>query len=242
MTTRSTLGSGRYVASELDVTVATPQGWCKDGTVPGIVYCHGATADAIYTHRDTTLRSLLHGLGVHGVTIAPDLGGDTFANDTGITRVGEAITYLRSAWNINPGPVHLIGLSMGAAVALAYTLAHPDDVASVSLMIPGLDLEDVRANNRGGYAASLNAAYGGTYDDATHGPTHSPVRFADDLPADLPIAMWTSSNDTAAVPFTATEFVTLRPQTTRTSMGAVGHTVNAAGVAGVVAHVRDHLS
>lgn len=228
---RTTAGQGRYVAAEWDVVYATSR-----STTP-LLYCHGGSATALTTYASTPEHTLMRTLAQRYTVMTADLGGDVFANDTHLTRIGQALDYLAALGA--SGPALLVGTSMGAGGALAYALAHPERVQAVAGIIPGLDWGDIRDNNRGGVAASIDAAYS-TYVDATHGPTHSPVRFADDLDAALPVALWTSADDTICTPATAAEFVTLRPQTMRTSMGNQGHSATSvtAAIDGVDAWLR----
>jgi pimeloyl-ACP methyl ester carboxylesterase len=239
MILRSSMGEARYTAAaEFDVVFGTRRTW--GGWQPdGVIYCHGGGNDCEDVFASVNQRNLLRAAAADATVHCGDLAFDSWGNDTAITRVGEAIAYLRSGWS-QVGPVALVGLSMGALSALNYTLANPDEVACVALIIPGLDLEDLLLR---GVAAGINAAYGGAYNDVTDGPTHSPVQFAADLPASLPIRMWTSSNDIFAVPATADDFMASRPQTVRTDLGAVGHssTVIPAAQADIVEWVQQNL-
>ena len=154
--------------------------------------------------------------------VIPLLGGDTFANPTGVIRVEQARLAVQDL-NVEADRIGLIGSSMGAAVSLAYARAYPQRVKYVAGTVPLMDLKRARDENVLGLGAAFDAAYGGEYDDVSQGPNHNPVRFAQQLPVDLPIRLWTSSNDTVTPPSTAQEFKTLRPQTEVTNMGAVGH-------------------
>lgn len=218
--------------------------WPRMQPVPVIIYCHGATGvtSTVLSHPEEM--HIIYELSKFAVVLISDLGGDTYNNDTAIARLEEARLSLASLNIDTSQPIGLVGASMGAGVSLAYARAFPSKVAYVAGIIPFLDIADVRDNNRGGLAAGINAAYGGLYVDSTHGPTHSPVRFATGLPTDLPIALWTASNDTYTVPATATEFTNLRPQTVRTDVGALDHTMAAiaASTSGVVSFCKEHAA
>lgn len=234
---RSEHGTGRYVASEDDIVLGTIGTWLQARRP--LIYCHGSGDTAGSAFHKTGQGILLKRLARLFTVVACDLGGTaTWGNDTVITRIGQAKTYLSSSWGAT-GPVVLVAGSMGALGALAYTLANPSNVLGVAAAIPALDLNDLVANNRGGAAAAINTAYGGTYSDGTHGPTHSPVQFAASLPA-IPISLWTASDDAICVPATADAFVAARPATTRTDLGALGHTEAAitASVEGAVRFVE----
>lgn len=230
---RTEHGTARYVAAEDDIVLGTAATWLH--TRAPLIYCHGAGDTAGSAFHKSGQGPLLKQLARLYTVALCDLGGaQTWGNDTVVTRIGQAKTYLSSSFGAT-GPVVLVAGSMGTLGALAYTLANPSDVRGVAAVIPALDLNDLVVNNRGGSAAAINTAYGGSYSDVTHGPTHSPVQFAASLPA-IPISLWTASDDAVCVPSTADAFVTARPSTSRSSVGALGHTEAAitAATTGVV--------
>ncbi len=218
--------------SELTYLIGRASAFSSGEPPPLVIYLHGALGGPSLTVVNVHERPLLRALAKKSLVACSLWGGSTtFGNSTAISRVVSGIASLRTSLNVDLGPTILVGGSMGAGTALAVALSIPGEIACVAGIIPALDLADLRDNNRLGLASSIDAAYGGAYDDEIHGPAHSPVRFAQELPEDLPVRLWTSSNDTATVPSTADEFVSLRPQTERTNMGAVGHsTASYAGV------------
>lgn len=229
------MARGRYVANEDDVVLGTVKSWT--GQQPtGVVFCHGSGDTVVQPFRDQV--SLLYGLARQATVHLGDLGYETFCNDLAITRVGQAIAHLRSSWGV-VGPVALVGMSMGAGNALTYALHHPEDVACVAGVIPLTDLVDAMTRID---PAGINAAYGGAYNDAIHGPTHNPIRFAADLPADMPIHLWSAGSDPFTPASVTQAFVTARPQTGFTDVGAWGHTDAAvsAAASGIVQFVRAH--
>ena len=223
---RTSYGVGRYVTGEGDVIASTRDGWVGGGTKPGLIVCPGHGRKGVQALTDANETRLLQALAKDWIVMIADLGsGDDWANATQITRIGQARTYLQGTWGAKTGKIGLLGGSMGGAAALAYARANPTLVACVAGVIPLLDIADIRDNNRSGYAANINAAYGGTYSDTTHGPSHSPVKFAGALPDQtaLPIRLWTSSDDPIIMPATVTAFLNARPSTVRTDIGPVGH-------------------
>lgn len=239
MTIGSSAGADRVVAGEWDVTLGAPPTWIGDGQP--MVYCHGSGDTSLTVLPKSGQGPLIRSLAERHTIAVCDLGGQTWGNDTVITRIGQARTYLRNTWG-SEGQVTLVGISMGGLAALAYALANPSAVRAVALIIPALDLNDLVVNNRGGAAADVNAAYGGAYNNATHGPTHNPAVYAASLRATMPIAIWTASDDPICVPSTADGFVTSRPQTARTDVGALGHSEASitAALDGVVQFVRTY--
>jgi pimeloyl-ACP methyl ester carboxylesterase len=242
----SQYGSGfTHVGEGYFLRGTTAAFWSRRLPVPVVFYWHGATGTAGSVISNAAETAMIRALARNFLVVAADFGGDTFANDTAIARMEEARLAVLGRDDLNvdqSAPIGFVGTSMGAGCALAYTLAYPQHVGYVAGIIPGLDWNDVVVNNRLGLAAAVNAAYGGSYNDSVHGPLHSPVRFAANLPADLPIHLWTSSNDTAAVPATATAFIDARPQTGRTNLGAVGHSPDSVAYAvnDVAAFCREH--
>jgi len=202
--------------------IATPQR-------AGVLHCHGAvlsdpvpldvTATYITTFQDEPLSLAKHGI----TSMAADMGGgDTFGNATADAAVSDAMTYIR-ANGANSNPVGLVGGSMGGCVSLNWARTHLADVACIALIIPAVNLEDIRANNRGGYATTIEAAHGGAAAWQTARPTRNPLEYASQL-AGIPIAIWYSTDDPICVPAQMNAFAAAHGNTVLNSMGAVGHT------------------
>lgn len=206
------------------------------GRKPALIYCHGSGDTAQTVLGKSGQKALIAALAQNYAVIAADLGYQAFGNDTHVARIVEAVAYLEATWGTT-SRVTLVGGSMGCLGALGYARLYPERVRAVVGIIPGLDLADLMLR---GAAADINAAYGGAYNDATDGPTHSPVQYAADLGPDIPIHLWTASDDTIAVPATATAFVAARPTTSRTDVGALGH--SEAAVAASQTSVLDWLA
>lgn len=216
--TRTSLSYGRYHASEYDYIAAPMRGWLRKE--PNLaLYLHGSGSNAQEVAGGSYERDLILNLATDHVVHVGDYGYETWGNDTGIARIHTAITYMRANWGVS-GPVVLVCASMGATNAFAYTLAHPENVKAVAAVIPLVDLNDIY--NRG-FSAQLNAAYGGSYNDAVDGPTHSPIQFADKLPDNLPIHLWSVPDDPLTPAETAQAFVAARPQTGFSMLPAVPH-------------------
>lgn len=232
---RTSFGYGRYAEDEYDVVFGTVKSWEKSQP-NGVVYCHGSGDTALIAYNDPAQYPIGFSLGRFSTVVMADLGYQTWGNDTGIERVGQAVSYLRDEWGVD-GPVALVAGSMGFSNAAAYTLANPDEVLAIAGMIPLTDIADIMLR---GAEESVNDAYPPAYDDETDGPTHSPIHFADQLPAGLPIHFWTASNDPIVVPATSDAFIAARPQTVRTDVGPLGHSDASvvAATPGVVEFVR----
>lgn len=232
-------GEGRYVAAERDLVLGTWATWSGERTP--LIYCHGSGDTTDTAQNKAGQGPLIRALAQHFTVGVADLGLEAWGNDTHVTRIGQEKTHLANNWGAD-GPVVLVCTSMGALGGLAYTLANPANVAAVACVIPALDMADLYSVVDAGVKALIDAAYGGAYSDVTHGPTHSPIQYADELPADLPIAVWAADNDLAARPGPMNAFVTARPQTDLTWVGNLGHTeaAIAAASAGVVEFVTSY--
>jgi hypothetical protein len=62
---------------------------------------------------------------------------------------------------------------MGGLVALNYAAQATVKPACIVGVIPVINVDDVRANNRGSFAADINSAYG-TYNESTMGANSNP--------------------------------------------------------------------
>lgn len=235
---RSQTGRGYSAAAptEYQYVVGTAKGW--SGQKPPLIYCHGsgATAQTAASGSAATAGewALIQALAQDFLVVVADLGLQAWGNDTHVSRIADAKAYLATLGAA--GPVTLVAASMGNLGALGYARLHPANVAKVACIIPALDLASLYPMA----TADINAAYGGAYNDAVHGPTHSPVQYAASMDSSLPIHLFTASNDPICLPSTAVAFVAARPQTLRTNLGALGHTDAAIGTSGapVVAWLR----
>lgn len=211
---RTSLGQSRYVAGEWDAVFRTTS---LPATTP-LVWCHGnyGTAAGDYSGYHAELRQLSQ----RHTVIAADLGYNTFGNDTGITRVGQALDYLAATWGAT-GPAVLVGASMGGQVALNFAVRYRERVAAVAGIIPALSLTAQPGNPA---ADEIDLAFPPAYDagNPTH-LAHDATHFAPDLPDDMPVHLWTSSNDPICIPAFTAAFLAARPQTGHTDIGAHGH-------------------
>lgn len=152
----------------------------------GIIACHGAGGD--YTqwpaHASWPNLSKLLTRAAHGgiPSISEHLGGDTFGNATGVSRVAAALTAMASETGCSSTKAHLVGASMGAAVALEYAIANPTKVASMTLLIPLTSMINAaktnpptgtEANAAGNLPSIIATAWGTTYRTVTDGVTTS---------------------------------------------------------------------
>jgi len=169
---------------------------------------------------------------------AQDFGGMTWGNDAGTDKVHTAIAQMRSTWGVT-GKVALVGISMGGCVVLNYTKRFPDDVACVAAAIGLTDLGTLY-DSETGYDASIDAAYGGSFDTDDRN-NHSPQLFINSIPPSLPISLWTSTNDPIVYPAWHAAFKAARPQTDQFLMGDLGHGFTNTQSALLAQWISDHM-
>lgn len=145
--------------------------------------------------------------------VAGWFGGQTFGNDTLVSRVDAALTLVGGT------RAHILGVSMGGAGAVRYGALNPTKTASVMGITPLSDIDAIYQANRLGLRADIGTAWGVTYPTALPAQsnlavTHGPVLAANGTPRRLLY----STADTSVLP---AEVVTLA-----TSMGITAQVVD----------------
>lgn len=239
MGTRSRMGIAPFGTLQKYTVHTDVEGWSGEVEKPALLFCHGALGSGTQATDAVTSSRLLKALAEDYVVMECDWGGDLFGNDVVMGMMNDALAWLRSTWNASAAPPVAMGWSMGACQALNYAL--DNETSAVVAMIPVTDLEYVHANNVLGMAATINAAYGGTYTQAEDGPRNDPKVFAPLLDPDLPVGLFCSTNDALLPLVTAHRFVWARPQTMYKEWGAFGHNINAigSGRSQVLEYLRD---
>lgn len=184
----------------------------------GILYVHGREADGTFGGlewmRHTERAALINKLVQAGYTVLScDLGGNvTWGNSTALARIDQAITYLLTL-GVLPDRVNLVGTSMGACSSFNYARDSRVRVQSIVGALPVVNLTDIHDNR--GFLAEVNAAYGGSYSEATNGNQSNPATFgAAGLLSNLPIQLWYGNTDTVSIPALVNNFVTAVNSTT----------------------------
>ncbi len=106
---------------------------------------------------------------------------------------------------------------MGAAAALNWTKANPTLVQALALVIPAVDLQDIHANNRNGYAASIATAWGGGAPADANNPADNAASFTS-----FPILIAYSTSDPICTQASVEAFGTA-VGAEMVNLGAVGH-------------------
>jgi alpha-beta hydrolase superfamily lysophospholipase len=206
MPTARTYAVGGYFAGEKS-TALVPTDWKGDGTIPGVIYCHGYGEDGLIPTlpaQNGQFSNLTALVAAGYPVLACDLGGSLWGYDPFRARVDSAITYLQGTVGAKAGKVVVVGTSMGGLGALVYAANNPTKVSGVVGIGPTSDMQHVVSNNDGGLAAIVNAAYPGGYSDATYGATFNPQVLAAAGKFTMPVRLWIGSADTTVIPSTVT--------------------------------------
>ena len=184
------------------VVVCTPRKWKRDGSKPGVILIPGTAETYTFPFLPTVGQPLVKqivdaGYPVLAIQATSTVGGagNLWANDACYAMIAAARTYLQStAIGAKAGKVGLVGLSQGALDVLAWAGESPTLTGGVTAYLPNSDLAATAAHPS--YSASVNAAYGGAYNESTHGPTHNPITQASAGKfAGIPINLVYASND-----------------------------------------------
>lgn len=236
-----TYGLGRAVPSapaEGDVQM-TSRLWARDGSKPPIVFNHGAGATARSSFANVNFTpghiALAYGLAARTgcPLIAHDNGGlpDKWANPLQVSRIGAVGDYARDPDELGAaGKVIEVGVSMGGLGSFNYAKANPDEVAAIVGVIPLSDLDDTRDNNRWGFAASIEAAWGvGPTDPLPAGA--NPMTDPGGL-GQIPVLAYVAELDTIVIPATVRALNALcGPGSLVKSCGQLEHSEAAVSVA-----------
>lgn len=129
--------------------------------------------------------------------------GSTWGNDTMVTRTGDAWTTAQG-YGFDTATVHLVGFSAGCTAALRWAKNNLGNVASISLVLPAVDIQDIDDNSLatpwGLPEPSDAAAFGARPSDAQN-PADNAVAFSE-----VPIAIWYSTDDVICRPETVEAF------------------------------------
>lgn len=218
-------GSGRYQASETDVVARSRLSRGGERAVLrfGGVNSTPATevVSAASEFKELTDRGMC-------VCNAQWSSSSHWGNDTAQTRAGTGKTYMQGAtWSAASGKVLLSGGSMGGLLALLWALNNPTLVAAVAVGIPVVSPINVHDNNRGSFAASIEAAYTNLAGWNAAKATHDPLTLASSFASlGVPIKVWASNTDTITLISEAQSFATTAGATL-VNMGDIGHAVYA---------------
>lgn len=203
-----------------------------------VIYSHGANRPAL-DGVSPGYADIPRYIGEFYPTIYPDMGGlYNWGNDTAISRLSAVRTFMgNKGYAIDK--VVLTAGSMGAAAVCNWARQNLSLVACLALFVPSVDIEDIRANNRSGTQAGIEAAYINNAGWQTARPTHNPVEYAAQL-ASIPTRIWYSTDDPIVMPSTVAAFAAAHGNATVTSLGAIGHDVSSLNYADMMTWLRKY--
>jgi Dipeptidyl aminopeptidases/acylaminoacyl-peptidases len=182
--------------------------------LPGVLHVHGAGGSALtalqwYDNGKPHASNTLADAGY--TSVSADLGGpQTWGNSVATNLITTAKNYLQTLPHVKPGKVVLYGQSAGGLAALNWAAANPTLVSCIVMVVPVINLTDIKVNNRTGYAALVDAAYGGAYSEAVHGATRNPKTMASAGKfAGIPILIHYGLTDTTCIPSETEAFATI---------------------------------
>lgn len=204
------------ISTNEDDKLYIPYGWHYNQEKRLGVWCHGAgqTAPAI----GPAELAIFEALGIPW--IAHDLGGpQTWGNSSAQSALNKVWNYAKTALNVKPDKMVIWGGSMGSLTALNYLRSFPGNVAACGVALPIVDPEDVRANNRGGFGANVQTAWGNPVPDSGR-----PISNMEDYPSNIPIKVWADSADNIGLYSFAQTFDAGVASCSMVTLGAFGHT------------------
>lgn len=173
----------------------------------GLILCHGSGSpagfiDVVAQQASVRLAAALATAGIP--CVAGDFAGQSWANDTAMTRIDQATALLRSSFNVDPGKVCLLGASMGGALVARYSQLHPDRVAAVVGLIPLWDLTAFYAAASGPVQAEIATAWGVTAPAAL--PVGANIAAGAPAAKGIPTLAGYSTADTTVLPAWVTSY------------------------------------
>lgn len=186
----------------------------RDGTAP-IAVVHHAHQSSAYQLRFNSpgMRSVVDYLSMVGyVVVVGDFGAAghnpngfgaaQWGNDDNQQGINSAKNFGVSYGGSSTKKLFLVGLSMGACATLSYAGRYPANVAGVLGILPAIDISAYKNAAANGlpesFRTTIDAAYGGSYSNATDGPTHNPRVMADTGVYTMPIQLWWGYEDVYA--------------------------------------------
>lgn len=175
------------------------------------MFVHGAGSTSTYCisplGSQSTVTNTIVDQGGH-VGIAQDLGGlETWGNATARSHMTLTYNHLMANHDVKDEKVFLMFGSMGGITSLNWTAQNASKVAGIIGVIPVINPNDIQLNNRWNYGPSIDAAYGGDYQEATYGSTSNPHTMAlTGVYAGIPMLFFYGLTDDLCLPIYCEQF------------------------------------
>jgi len=207
---RSRLETGGYSPSEAHYRLLA-RTWRSGGRLVLVGHAIGGTAASIgdaYTLFPPLVRLFERIANAGMVVITPDGGGtEQWMNATAVGALHAAVGW--SATTFGTTSAVGLGVSMGNGALFRLQDDH-GDLEAICGLIPLSDSDDVYDNDRGGNAASLDAAFAGDY--TTNGAAFNPLVLAPGVT--VPWQAWYGSADTTVIASTVEALAAAHAATT----------------------------
>jgi pimeloyl-ACP methyl ester carboxylesterase len=243
-TYRAKSGLSHVVANELDTLfIPYPR---RALTKYPVILLHGSNAPYQFVLGQHSAR-LPRYLAESGIpAFSAQMHGQTYANDQSMTDIGAAITYALAQLGLSGTKVHLVGISMGAALALRYAGLHTSQVASVTGIIPLTDINAYYNGLSAGATKTEIATAWGVVSPAALPAGADLATVCAPMNGVVPSRLYYASDDALVNPSWVTALGAIIGATV-TNMGAGGHTEASIGNAfaygsgGAAKEIRDFL-
>ena len=143
----------------------------------GLIFCHGYTDQWDSPLNDGTMGPTISEI-IHSgpwIVYSINAGGDSWGNDTAVSRVASGVNVLRSHYGVPSESVYGLGVSMGNLSILNGWKADTTLFRRSVGLLPIVSLDSIHSGNVQGAAAAINTAYGGTWVNATQRADHDPA-------------------------------------------------------------------
>lgn len=192
-------GTGNIFAAETDTLFIPAEP--RTGKA-GVILLHGASTPEQYTSASwPTAAELGMRLARAGIPcIAGAMGGDTWGNDTAMSRVDAAHAYLAAQTGASSTRACLVGTSMGNSLGFRWAGLNPTKAAAVVGMIPLSSLVNSYTNDVGGLRASIGTAWGVAWPTELPASANLLTHAATMAAAGIPSRLYYSGVDTLVPP------------------------------------------
>lgn len=214
----------------------------------GVMFVHGAGSGGTYCleayGRQGVLTNRIVSEGWNAVA-GDNAGPQTWGNDSAIRRMDSNLVNLGGLPGTNLEKYALVSGSMGGLNSINYAARVAHKPAAIVTVIPVINIEDIRANNRSGYAAAINSAYPGGYQEARDGVNYNPYTMrAMEKIIGIPMLLIYGTSDTLCLPSFVEAFAAADPTNRVLSPVPYGHEEAAYAAVDhdeVIAFLKEHL-